>query len=1079
MKKYFSLSLLVVLFAVVVTGMIVNLTGYMNRRNVRVGKPARALTGAVLSKPEVLEPGTPEVPLSLKMQKHQHESVASLARITKTEISTGQGKAIDDDSDQSLETKEDDEGDQDGRLNWFYEQRAYPLTTLPRMARVHAIEHMEMEEQRIRRTLRRARSVNGVQILPDALGSWQSIGPQPIVQGQTFGSASVNVPVSGRVTAIALDPGYNGTSNTTVYVGGAQGGVWKSTDNGATWTAIFDSEPTLAIGSIAIDPNNSSTIFVGTGEPNFSGDSYYGAGVFKTTNGGTSWTQIQGPTTFGVDGNNNTVQVFAFMNVVIPRIVVDPTNSSTVYVVTNANSHTSGAAGGSGSQPIGQRGIWKSTDGGTNWTNLDPAGTNGANSGTDFLLDPLKPARLYAAIQGVGVFLFDGSKPSPTWQELTASPLPFVIPGNGSTFTRIILAAGPPISPSTESTIYAVVAKNDSSSILGIFRSTDVGVTWTQTTTTPASGQTNYNLAIAIDPTNSDAISYATDANNSNNGGSVLRSTDGGQTFSDISTGDGSTGGLHADSHVLVIPPTNHNILFTGNDGGIWRTTNATASPVSWTDLNQNLSFTQFQGFGLHPTDPNTIIAGSQDNGTEIYNGQLGWNITQGGDGGFVLIDQSNPTIVYHTFFNQNNAGGSSAQIGPQISTNSGQIGTWHNKGCFGCSSGVQGNFNPSDRVGFYAPMALNTGFTGGSGNVIYFGTNRLYRSADQATTWTGLGASADGFGTDLAPTTGRLSAIAAFPFSNNSPGTEIVWVGTNNGLVQVTQNAGQLASATFTNVTASPLPNRFVTDIAVDPNNSQRAIVVYSGFNANTPSTTGHVFITNNLGASWTNISGNLPDVPVTSVAINPNVANVYYIGTDIGVFRTADGGTTWSALSSGMPKVAVFMLRYHNASKTLVAATHGRGMYKLDVSSDSSASADIAASLSATAGPVTIRTPILYTGTVTNNGPNDATNVTLDIPILTGAILSNVNGTNLPGAVCSQAQAGFTGTLHCTFATLAAGTHSTGTFNLTVVSQGVTSLATTATVGSALSDPTPNNNSSTATTAISTSFVLPTTTG
>ena len=155
------------------------------------------------------------------------------------------------------------------------------------------------------------------------------------------------------------------------------------------------------------------------------------------------------------------------------------------------------------------------------------------------------------------------------------------------------------------------------------------------------------------------------------------------------------------------------------------------------------------------------------------------------------------------------------------------------------------------------------------------------------------------------------------------------------NGLVQVTTNSGALASATFTNVTNGPLPNRFVTDIAADPSNSQRAVVVYSGFNVNTPTTLGHVFITNDMGNTWTNISGNLPDVPVTSVAIDPTIANTFYIGTDIGAFATSDGGTTWIALNNGMPKVAVFMLRYHTASRTIVAATHGRGMYRLDVSS------------------------------------------------------------------------------------------------------------------------------------------------
>jgi uncharacterized protein (TIGR03437 family) len=178
----------------------------------------------------------------------------------------------------------------------------------------------------------------------------------------------------------------------------------------------------------------------------------------------------------------------------------------------------------------------------------------------------------------------------------------------------------------------------------------------------------------------------------------------------------------------------------------------------------------------------------------------------------------------------------------------------------------------------------------------------------------------------------GRLSAIVAYPKLDNSttPPTEIVWVGTDDGQVQVTSNAGALAAAMFTNVTKAPLPNRFVSDIAADENNPNRAVVVYSGFAVNTPATPGHVFRTLDRGTTWTDISGNLPDVPVTSVALDPNDGNRLWIGSDIGVFETTDGGTTWLRLSKGMPQVAVFMLRYQAATGNLLAATHGRSVYR-----------------------------------------------------------------------------------------------------------------------------------------------------
>jgi uncharacterized protein (TIGR03437 family) len=378
--------------------------------------------------------------------------------------------------------------------------------------------------------------------------------------------------------------------------------------------------------------------------------------------------------------------------------------------------------------------------------------------------------------------------------------------------------------------------------------------------------------------------------------------------------------------------------------------------------LNQSLNLTQFYTIALHPTDANLLLGGTQDNGTDRYDGHLNWFHSRGGDGGAVLIDQSNPQVMYHTFINRNNAGGASPVIGPEISFNGGN--TWPNRrGCFGCAA-QQGNFNPADRLSAYAPMAQHTGFAGAQGNVIYFGTHRLYRSADQGVTWTGIGASADGFGADLTkivpdPGYGNgfpsyLSAIAAHSMldQNTNPPGEVVWIGTGDGLVQFTNNAGALAGATFTNVSRAPLPNRYVTDIALDPGNQRRALVTYSGFSTSTPATPGHVFVTDDQGATWRDISSNLPDIPVTSVAIDPMIPGAVYIGTDLGVFQTTNGGATWIRLSAGMPKVAVFMLRYHAATRSLVAATHGRGVYRLTLPAPRAVTSVSAASFSRSGG-------------------------------------------------------------------------------------------------------------------------------
>ncbi|MBP6821542.1 MAG: hypothetical protein KA368_08365 [Acidobacteria bacterium] len=813
---------------------------------------------------------------------------------------------------QPLQDFDESEGEARRREDWFYYQRAYPAKNIPPDASLRMREQLDQEEA----LLKQRRSAFGLAAEPQQQAVWAALGPAPISDGQTFGFSVT--PVAGRVSAIVLDPGYNGTTNQTVYVGAAQGGVWRSIDNGTNWTPLMDNQPSLAVGAIAIDPNNSNVIYVGTGEGNRSGDTYYGQGLLKSTDGGSTWQQITGPV------STTAPNLPAFINCSFMTIEIDPSNTQTLYAATNIGL-TSGPSGGSGVVVIGNRGIWKSTDGGINWRNLNPGNFDVDRTGTDVLVDPRKPQRVFAAILNLGIYRSEqGGEPN-TWTLLSGG-LPL---GNATspTFQRVEIAAGPPIQPSTESTLYAAFAAA-SDNLMGIWRSTDGGNNWSQVATPQTSGQANYNLELTVDPTDANIVYYGTSANSANNGGTVFRSTNGGQSWSDLSRGDSGIG-LHADTHAIAVSPANHNILFTGNDGGVWRTNNSTANTVVWQSMNSSLNITQFQGIALHPTNPNFVVGGTQDNGTNLFTGQLSWSHIRDGDGGFTLIDQSNPLVIYHTFFNQNNSGGERAQIGPEISLNGGN--TWSRRGCFGCSA-LQGNFNPADRVGFYAPMAQNTGFTGQSGNVIYFGTHRLYRSSDQGASWTGLGTSSDGFGTDLTKGTGRMSAIAAHPSLAN--GQEIVWAGANDGSIQITTNAGSGSGATFTNLTKAPLPNRFLTDIALDKNNAQRAVVTFSGFNSVTPATPGHVFLTFSQGQSWADISGNLPDVPVTSAAINPNDANTIYIGTDLGVFQTTNGGSSWERLGNGMPRVATYMVRYHAATNTLYAATHGRGVFRLTTS-------------------------------------------------------------------------------------------------------------------------------------------------
>lgn len=816
---------------------------------------------------------------------------------------------------------EDSEAEGESRDAWFYGQRAYPLKVIPAGARAKALKEADELEARYRQRL----GLVGGELSPaerlaeeQAQQAWQSLGPTPI--GQQIGFFPINfgdvrVACSGRVSAIALHPQYDGTSNQIVYLGAAQGGVWRSTDNGATWTALTDNQPSLAIGDIAIDPNNPNVIWAGTGEGNpTNGTSYYGAGLLKSTDGGNTWQVIVGP--------NSTIAPNqpVFINTGVLKIEIDPTNSNTVYVTTSVGKYTTSASNPFIDAPLGQRGLWKTTDGGQTWTNLNVTEDGGRVSATDVFTDPLNRNRVFAAMAGFGVFRSENG--GQTWTYLEGG-----LPADG--FNRVVLAVGPPVAPSTNSTIYAGFAATNSQ-LLGIWRSTNNAASWTQVTSPQDRGQANYNLALVADPNDGATVYYATSASETNDGGTLWRSTNAGQTWTDISFGDGVTGGLHADSHVIAIPRSNSNVLFTGNDGGIWRTGNAKAATVAWRSLNQTLSITQFQAIALHPTNPGIIIGGTQDNGTNRTLGQASWDNVAEGDGGFPYIDQSNPNIFWQTY--QNTSSATASNFGPRVSNDQGL--TWTNRRCRNCEARA-GGFNPTDRVNFFAPLTGHPGFTGAAGNVVYFGTMRIYRTNDFGETWRGIGPSSDGFGADLTKGTGRLSAIAPHPKLNPAQGSdpqgEVIWAGTTDGNIQVTTDAGKLGSATWTNVTRAPLPNRWVADIALDPNDQRRAIACFTGFNANTPTTPGKLFLTTNQGQSWTDISGDLPDIPTSTAVIDPMNPNTYYAGTDIGVFQTTNGGQNWIRLGTGLPRVAVLMLRYHAATRSIVAATHGRGIWRL----------------------------------------------------------------------------------------------------------------------------------------------------
>ncbi len=752
-----------------------------------------------------------------------------------------------------LRTQEKEERDLPiQRQEWFYRQRAYPHGYVPTQAHQRALK--QLEQKRAKEDATRA-------LLPlsalAAIPSWTFVGPQPINTPYT------DPIVSGRVSALATDPG----DVNTVYLGGAQGGVWKTTNGGNSWTPLTDTQASTAIGSIALDPSNSSTIYVGTGEENFSTDSYFGAGILKSTDGGTTWTQFCGPFCgpVGQDG-------FYGGGARIGGLAVHPTNGQILLAAVAL---------------LNKDGIYRSTDGGNTWTQVISG-----NPGNSVIFDPTNGNIAYASLgnsfSGGTEGVFKSTDSGKTWAALNgtgANVLNLINAG------RVVLA----MAPSTSTTLYAGIANAVTGDLLGFFKTNDGGTNWTQLTSTPdyCTPQCSYDNVIAVQPSNPNVV-FAGGAFET----TLVRSLDGGTTWTTLQSA-ASSGFLHADMHALAFFP-NGNTLYLGNDGGAYVTTQITASTPSFTALNSTLGITQFYpGLSINPTNAAIAIGGSQDNGTVIYSGALTWNDVVCGDGGYTAIDFITPATLYaacekfHIF----------------KSTSNGAFGSW--------TLALNG-INTGDRVDFIPPLVMDPS----NSQTLYFGTHRVYQTLNGASSWTAISPDLTGGDSFF----GVLSTIAVAPNNSNT-----VYVGTMDNRVQVTTNARSGASATWTNVSAG-LPPRVVTHIAVDFTTSTTAYATFSGFTGFADSL-GHVFKTTNGGSTWTDISSDLPNTPVNFLVIDPDAPSTLFAATDVGVFYTTTSGTSWTSMVTGLPQVAVLGLTLHNPSRTLRASTHGRGAWDINI--------------------------------------------------------------------------------------------------------------------------------------------------
>jgi photosystem II stability/assembly factor-like uncharacterized protein len=681
--------------------------------------------------------------------------------------------------------------------------------------------------------------------------TWTPIGPAPILKGQTPGS----MPVTGRIAALAADP----KDVNTIYIAAAGGGVWKTTDGGSTWTALTDNQSTLYMGAIAVTPSDSNTIYAGTGEANNSADSFYGRGVLKSTDAGTTWI---------LEGQNN------FDRRTISKIAVDPTTENTLYVAV-ADEGVNGLTGNTG--------IWKSTDGGATFTNTTKSIPNlsGTDDFTDVVIDPTTPQTVYAAIGTVvgapanGVY--KSTNGGGTWTAAGNFP--------GGSLDSVIRVA---ISPSTPQTLYAAVTDPFSFGLRSMQKSTDGGATWATLTSTPnyLGSQGFYDSTLAVDPTNANTV-YAGGAGDPTATGSlIIRSTDGGQSWIDISGVKANTSGPHADHHGIGFDANGK--LLVGTDGGIWRLDNP--SSVTWSDLNGNLQITEFIGAALNRSDPNIAYGGSQDNGVEKFTGSLPWTHIQFGDSGFVRVDFNNPSTVYHTFpFSQ----------GPYIERS--------NNGGTSWVPIINGIDNLADGADFYPPIVMDPN----NPHRLFTGTDDLYETTDQGNVWN---LNTEALTGNFNNNSNNIDAIA---ISKSDPNTLYV---TATGEIDVTHDDG----ANWAVVNIPGFTDHF-QDMEVDPTNANVAYAIRDRFG-------GSVFKTTNGGTTWTNITGNLPDLPAYKLLVNPSNGTLY-VGNDNGVFASVNGGASWAPAAAGMPNVQVHEMDISTTTGILLAGTYGRGMWELSL--------------------------------------------------------------------------------------------------------------------------------------------------
>ncbi len=706
--------------------------------------------------------------------------------------------------------------------DWLYMQRSYPSGRIDSRAYVKAVAYNK--EKTFQNKFR-----NGL-----LSKSWEFCGPTNM---------------AGRITDIEMTDDLS-----TIFVGSASGGIFKSTDDGATWLPIFDDETSLSIGDIAIAHSDNKIIYVGTGEANAGGGSiaYDGNGVYKSSDGGSTWSHM------GLDSMGS-----------IGKVIIDPKHPDICFV----------AAMGYLFQNNEDRGLYRSLNGGLSWDKV--LFINDSTGIIDIAINPKHPDTIFAAAWervrrvnrrsygGPSSGIFRSTDGGNTWKELTNG-----LPNSSGRIGIAIAESSPEI-------LYACYTDATAGILDDIYKSVDNGETWLKLN---VSGIIDAPYMwwfgkIFTDPNNAATV-YMTSF-------FMYKSTDGGHTWNEIFSGS------HVDQHTICVKSKDSKKVLLGNDGGAFLSKNGGSS---YTELN-GLPTMQFYTCEIDYTFSKRLYGGAQDNGIlRTISGNInGWQNIDQGDGFKVLVDPSDNHYVY-----------AEIQYGAlERSTNGGSS-------FVGGTSGI----GSQDRKNWNTPVIFNPL----NPSTLYYGSNRLYKSTDRALSWTAISPDLTSHAVKNEIVYGTITAISVSPVND-----DIIYIGTDDGNVQVTKNGGN----TWTSVSSS-LPDRWVTSVVADPNDENSACVTLSGFRFGEP--IGHIYKTSNQGNQWSDISGDLPDIPINDLIVT-QLFGTLIVATDIGVLYSVNQGLNWELLGIGLPNVVCTDLSIHSQQNTLLVATYGRGLFKINL--------------------------------------------------------------------------------------------------------------------------------------------------